>query len=216
MSNQAPPASINTSLAGIIKNYDAALGAGVAQAVPQVAGMIDVQLNADAQVLGWLSAGSMYMPIARLNSTISAASQYAPSAVAPNMEKVMAQSKGSQTAEHDPANGNTVMVMSLNGDPPDLSKLAQIVNEAANLIATQGAAPTAFTLQSGNLAAGGGPETNTDGLMKVIDYVADAFKSTFKANNVTATGGNSPGWLGPLFPWVAFRFRILRSLAQIS
>jgi len=209
MANNIPPASIQTTLTGFIQQYNKDLSNGVAAAVSAASGAINTALQDDAAALGWLSAGSIYMTIARLQSTISEAMMYAPTVSPPDTKKLSSEMSGGKVAMagiKDFVAGPLGMVFTTQPPPPLETHLIEIMAKTSNLLAVQGTAPTAFTLESGQVAASAGPETNTGGLLKVVNWIASAVEEVFPstASGTAATDvGNQP-WIGNVVPTGGF------------
>jgi conjugal transfer/type IV secretion protein DotA/TraY len=211
MANNPAPVSIQTTLAGYIQKYNADLSSGVASAVSTASGAINTALNDDAAALGWLSAGSMYMTIARLNSTISEAMMYAPSVSAPDMGKIKTERSGGKVAMSVLEDIALPILAPFNTQlPPSLeTRLTEIMSQASNLLAVQGTganSATAFTLESGQVAAASGPETNTGGLLKIINIIMSKIQGTSPstAAGKSATDVGNSTWLGNMVPTGGF------------
>jgi conjugal transfer/type IV secretion protein DotA/TraY len=201
-----PPAGILTTLQGYAVNYNQDLTSGVTTAMADSRSAIDDALTDDAVALGWLSAGTMYMTIARLQSTVSDALMYAPTVTAPNLQALRGLTTGGRIAVHDAGISHMIdpdpSVLSLTSMGTLENRLVGYLGAASNLIANQGTAPTAFTMQSGQIAAASGPETNSGGLLGLIDNVYSAIQGSGVISSGVFTG-NLP-WLGNVVPTGGF------------
>jgi conjugal transfer/type IV secretion protein DotA/TraY len=204
--NPAPISSTLPVLAGIVQTYNQDLTSGVTAAVTAATPAINDALVDDAAALGWLSAGSMYMTIARLQSTISEALMYAPTVVGPNMDQLFAGTMGVPVS----ASQYGMTFDSQARAPPTENqwqapyekRLIGIVGTASNLITNQGTTPTTFTLESGQIAASNGPEAATGGLLGIVDKIFAAVQTSGVVSPAVATG--ELPWIGNVVPTGGF------------
>lgn len=197
-----PLASTQATLATIVQNYNKALTSSVTGVVAAAAPAINDALTYDATNLGWLSAGSMYMAIARLQSTISEALMYAPSVKAPDMSQLYSATQGTPAAVPDAKPNMNMMTASVTYHAPFEDKLIGVMGAASNLLTVQGSTPTPFTLASGQVAAASGPEAHTGGLLGLIGSLFDGISNSGVVTPAIASG--ELPWLGNVIPTGGF------------
>jgi conjugal transfer/type IV secretion protein DotA/TraY len=205
LAGNAPPASILGTLQGYAVNYNQDLTSGVTKAMSDSTSAINDALTDDAVALGWLSAGTMYMTIARLQSTISDSLMYAPTVTGPNLQTLRGIATGGRVAApyamrdmFDPEPSVTALTSMGTLE----NRLIAYLGAASNMVANQGTTPTAFTMQSGQIAAASGPETSTGGLLGIINNIYSAIQGSGAISSGVFTG-NLP-WLGTVVPTGGF------------